>query len=193
MENKNSSQTIILAAAGFLLVAFVAIITYLVPRVSEIKTLNDSIANKQQELALGRQKVQAIRDAIQVINKAKREIEILGIAIPDKEKAEESLVQITTIASANEITISNMSFSSGSDKKASKLTVNVTAQGDYGKFASFFNALNTNLRPVAVSGINFSNNDSTNQLEAGFDLVFPYLSEDSVASTSQADNGGTNE
>lgn len=190
--NKKSTQTPVALAALLLLVALVVLIAYIIPQITTLKDLNQSVVQKEQELAVGRQKVQAIRDAVQLIQQAKKELEVLGIAIPTKEKAEESLLQIANIASRQEITVRTATFSSAEGS----LAMNVTAEGDYNKFVDFFNDVNSNIRPAAVTGINFSPNEETGALQASFDLNFPYIVEETKAAATEAgidDEGELNE
>lgn len=189
--NKKTSQIPVALAALLLLVALVVLIAYIIPQITTLRDLNQSVVQKEQELAVGKQKVQAIRDAVQLIQQAKKEVEVLGIAIPTKEKAEESLLQIANIASRQEITVKTATFSSAEGS----LTMNVTAEGDYNKFIDFFNDVNSNIRPVVASDINFSPNEETGSLEASFDVSFPYLEEDPkvVATDEATDEGGIDE
>ncbi len=190
--NKKATQTPVALAALLLLVALVVLIAYVIPQITTLKDLNQSIVQKEQELAIGKQKVQAIRDAVQLIQQAKKEVEVLGIAIPTKEKAEESLLQIANIASRQEITVKTATFSSAEGS----LAMNVTAEGDYNKFVDFFNDVNSNIRPAAVSGINFSPNEETGALEASFDVIFPYIAEETnnvAVETNTDEEGGLNE
>ncbi len=173
MDTKKT-QTPVLIAALLLLVALVLLVAYVIPKITTLKEMNQEISNKELELSVGKQKVQSIKDAAQLIQQAKKEVETLGIAIPTKEKAEESLLQITNIASQESISVINASFSSTDGS----LVMSVTARGAYDKFVNFFNDLNANIRPVAVSGINFSSGEDSGSLEATFDLSLPYISDE---------------
>lgn len=192
--NKKSTQTPILAAAILLLVALILLIAYIIPKITTLKELNQEISQKEHELAVGKQKVQALRDAAQLIQQAKKEVELLGISIPTKEKAEESLLQITNIATRQNVAVTSASF----DSAEGLLTMSVTAKGDYNKFVDFFNDINSNIRPVAVSGISFSVNEEDSGLEASFDLSFPYIAEESITEANiegetATGEGGVNE
>lgn len=180
---KKSTQTPILTAAVLLLVALIILIAYIIPQIATLKELNQEISQKESELIIGKQKVQALRDAAQLIQQAKKEVELLGISIPTKEKAEESLLQITNIAARQSITITSTSFSSAEGL----LTMNVIAKGDYNKFIDFFNDADSNIRPVSVSGISFSANGDNGGLEASFDLLLPYIAEVSLTEESIAE------
>jgi len=196
MDKKTSPQTLLIAAALSLLVALVLIIAYMVPKINTLKDLNQTIVQKQQELDLGKQKVQAVRDAVQLLQQAKKEIEVLNIAMPTKEKAEESLLQVSEIASKQEIEITSATFAEDKTSGSQQLTMSLTTRGAYNKFVDFFNAVNTNLRPAVASGINFSPNEEKG-LEASFDLTFPYISpsadKSAAASGTATTEGGQSE
>lgn len=188
--NKNP-QFFILAVLLSLLLSILGVIFVIVPRVSSLKELAGQVAAKEQELILGREKVQAVREAAMLLNSAKRDIELLGVAIPEKEKADEALVQVTTAASTADVNVDRVVIS---PSETNSVIFTVSASGGYENTVSLIANLEKNLRPAKITDYSLSSNSSGAQVNSTFTISFPYLPEASpVASvTPTSDQSNVN-
>lgn len=169
---KKNSQFFILIVLLCLLLSLLAVIFLIVPHVSTLKNLSQKVAAKEQELTLGREKVQAIRNASILIKSAQRDIQLLGVAIPEKEKADEALVQVTSAASSAGISVQSAVISPSVN---SAVSLTVSASGSYENTVSFIANLEKNLRPVKISDYSLASS-SSGQISSTFTISFPYLS-----------------
>lgn len=176
---RKNSQFFILAVLVSLLLSILAIIFIIVPNVSSLKDLSNRVAAKEQELILGREKVQAIKEASNVIKSAQRDIQLLGVAVPEKEKADEALVQVTTAATSAGITVDRVVIS---PTETNSVNFTVSANGSYTDTITFMANLEKNLRPAKISDYSLSSNSLGSQVNSTFTVSFPYLPEAATAS-----------
>jgi Tfp pilus assembly protein PilO len=188
MDKRSNQQKIMIVAAISLLVAFLLIIFYIVPSISDLKDKATTIASKKQEHDLGVQKVQAIRSATQAIALAKKQVSLIGVAIPEKQNAEEAVLQISTASKDASVTVKGISV--GDSEVAGKATagslgISVSVTGEYANIVKLTKALEKNLRPVNISNISVSVGNTSSEVSAKFDLNFPYLGTSSNSNGSE--------
>ncbi len=153
-----------------LLVSLGIVIFLVVPRVSEMKELSNSIAAKEAELEIGKNKVSALRNAVQLIKTARRDMEILGVALPPNKDIAEALVQTNANASNAGVVIQTISVGEGG---AGNISVSATVSGSYEQVMGFLSNTEKNLRPMQVS--DYSLVSSEGAINATFNFLFPYL------------------
>jgi Tfp pilus assembly protein PilO len=178
MENQSNQQKAMIFAALALLVAFLLIIFYIVPGVGDLKERATTVSNKKQQHDLGVSKVQAIRTAAQAIALAKKQVSLLGVAIPEMQNAEEAVLQISLASKDSSVAVKGISVGStevNGNTSSGALAISVSVTGEYPNIIKLTKALEKNLRPVTISNISISSADASNEVEAKFDLDFPYL------------------
>jgi len=172
--NKVKSQTILIISAAALIVAFILIIGVIVPKVNQLKQKNMAIAAKQQELDLGKKKVEALRAAELAIKTAKNDLDKLGVSIPYKEKSEEALAQLAAIATDSKTIIKTVSIGSS---ETGQLNVSITIEGNYNDTLKFISDVEKNIRPTQIRDYSMSWVEDQQSLNSTFNLIFPYVYE----------------
>jgi len=153
------------------LLASLAIIIFLiVPRVSEMRDLSNNIAAKEAELEIGKKKVSSLRSAVQLIKTARRDMEILGVAVPADKDIAEALVQVNANASNSGVVIDAISTSGG---EAGNVSINASVKGSYEQIMGFLSNSEKNLRPIKIVDYNLVSTEGT--ISATFNMLFPYL------------------
>ena len=180
MEKKPQLLIIIVLLA--LLASFLGIVFVIVPNISKLKDISDRVAAKEQKLEVGRTEVASIKEAAQLINSAQRDIELLGVAIPDGPKTDEAIVQISQAAAQSGLKIKNAAISEGA---AGYITISFSTAGSYQDTVSFISNLEKNLRPVKVADYTISGADSGNLVSATFDIAFPFIAAQPKASSTE--------
>jgi len=173
-------QTLAAISALALLASILAIIFIIVPKMKDLKSINTQVKAKEQELEAGKAKVAAIKNAAALIKKARKDLETLGIAVPDQERAEEALLQVTSAAGKAEITVKSMTMSAGGE--GNLLSVAVSTSGRYDNTIRFMENLEKSLRPAATTSFNFAPKVGTGDVDATFQIVLPYVNEAALAS-----------
>jgi hypothetical protein len=183
MEKTKSSQAIILISVLALLVSLVLIIFYIVPSISSLQDLSGRVLSKQQELEAGKNKVDAIRRAVQTINSAKRDVETLGVAVPEGPSAESALVQLSSAASQAGISISSASI--GQAEKGYQ-DISFSTSGKFENTLSFLEKIEKSLRPVKISDYTINSVEGSSDLSATFNFAFPYIEKQAAATATAA-------
>ncbi len=173
-EDKEKSQLPTLISVLALLIAVLLVIFFIVPKTSEIQSLSTEIAQKKQELELGKQKVIAIREAVKLIASAKKDVDALNVSIPQTPSADEALVQIQEIAQQSEVKIIESTVGSATNGYQ-ELTATIT--GSYQNIISFLDKAQNNLRPIKMSSLNIFYNEEMGEITTSMNLMFPYLEE----------------
>ncbi len=193
-EDKTKSQLPALIGVLGLLVSILLVIFFIVPKTSEIKTLANEVAAKEQELELGKQKVAAIKEAVKLIASAKKEVDALDVSIPKSPSADEALAQMQDIASQSEIKVVEATIGGASDGYQE---ITITMSGSYGNMVSFLDKIQNNLRPTEVKTINLFYNEETEEISMSLNLMFPYFDlsqlEQEASVDSKASEGVTSE
>ena len=193
-EDKTKSQLPALIGVLGLLASILLVIFFIVPKTSEIKTLANEVAAKEQELELGKQKVAAIREAVKLIASAKKEVDALDVSIPKSPSADEALAQMQDIASQSEIKVVEATIGGASDGYQE---ITITMSGSYGNMVSFLDKMQNNLRPTKVKTINLFYNEETEEISMSLNLMFPYFDlsqlEQEASVDSKASEGVTSE
>lgn len=171
-EDKTKSQLPALIGVLGLLASILLVIFFIVPKTSEIKTLANEVAAKEQELELGKQKVAAIREAVKLITSAKKEVDTLNVSIPKSPSADEALAQMQDIASQSEIKVVEATVGGASDGYQE---ITITMSGSYSNMVSFLDKMQNNLRPTKVKTINLFYNEETEEISMSLNLMFPYF------------------
>jgi len=157
------------------LLASLAIVIFLVvPRISEMKELSNNVAAKEAELEAGKNKVAALRNAIQLIKTARRDMEILGIAVPVDKDIAEALVQVNANASNSGVVIEAISAAEG---ETGNISISATVLGSYEQVMGFLSNTEKSLRPIKIVDYNLISTEGA--VDATFNLLFPYLKEES--------------
>lgn len=184
-EDKTKSQLPALIGVLGLLASILLVIFFIVPKTSEIKTLANEVAAKEQELELGKQKVAAIREAVKLIASAKKEVETLNVSIPKSPSADEALAQMQDIASQSEIKVVEATVGGASDGYQE---ITITMSGSYSNMVSFLDKMQNNLRPIEVKTINLFYNEETEEISMSLNLMFPYFDLSQLEQEASADS-----
>ncbi len=171
MKVEDKGKIVIIFSSAMLLIALFVLILFLIPRINQIKTLATEIANKQAEYEVGLLRVSLAQKAVDTITQAKKESDLLGVAIPESPRAEEAILQVSTSASS-----SGLQVTSAEVIKASEgiLSITVSTRGSYDNTISFVSKLKNNLRPVKLVDLTMTK-DGDDVINANFNLELPYL------------------
>lgn len=174
-----------------LLVAIGAVAFVIVPQLSSLRDTSNQVLAKDNELKAGQDKVAAIKQSAQLIVAAKKDIDLLGVALPVQENADEALAEAASAASDAGLTVKSISVG---EAKEDRVTLAVTTTGNYAQVDKYLQNLQNNLRPVVVDNYNMSADSSGNgALSASFSLSFPYIAQAAATTTAstQATEGGS--
>lgn len=191
MEKNN--QTLNVAAVLSLLLGFLMFIFVILPKIQNIKQVSADIATKQSELKAGQEKVAALRQAVQLMTSAKKDLEILGVAIPASENAEEAFAQLAANSSASGLEIKSTGVSTGEADSGGNLTLTITLSGKFENFKTFLENLEKNLRPVKITDYNMAYNAETTNIDTTFNLSFPYIAQEKAVTeegNTETEEGG---
>ena len=191
-ENKNKDQTATLLAILALLVAIAVVVFVIVPQLSSLRATSNQVLAKESELTAGQEKVATIKKSAQLIAAAKKDIELLGVALPAQEKTDEAVAQAASAATDAGLTVKSISVG---ESKNGEVAFSITTSGNYAQIDKYLQNLKSNMRPVAVNDYNISA-DSNGSLSASFSLAFPYVAKveataTATASASAETTGGT--
>ena len=170
---QSKSSKIVTISVLALLIAILLVIFYVVPSISSLREQSNIASQKKSELELGRAKVKAIKDAINLINTSKDSIDKVSVALPSEPRTEEALVIISDAVANSGLALSNIAVAEigSSDVKISFSTV-----GDFVKTQSLIAKLESSLRPVFFDDFEITALDETSDLNSTINVSFPYLS-----------------
>lgn len=137
-----------------LLVVVVVIgLGYLViqPTIIELKDLNIQIAAKVKQITTMTEKIDALKYLKAEFAKNTKDLELLGVIIPEDEQVPEILVQLSAIASKSAVQVTSITPKVTSGKSIFQIGVN----GDFSGISSFVDNLEKNSRPIAVQSVSF--------------------------------------
>jgi len=174
-------QTLAAISALALLASILAIIFIVVPKMRDLKSINTKVKAKEQELEAGKAKVAAVKKAAELIKKARKDLETLGVAVPNSEKAEEALLQVSSAAGEAGITVKSTTISASNEGQNS-LNLAVSTTGHYDSTIKFMENLEKSLRPATTDSFNFSPRPETGDVDATFQISLPYVDEAAMAS-----------
>jgi len=181
-------QTLAAISALALLASILAVIFIIVPKMRDLKSINTQVKTKEQELEAGKAKVAAIKKAAELIRKARKDLETLGIAVPNKEKGEEALLQVASAAGKAEITVKSATISAGGEGRG-LLSLAVSTSGRYDNTIRFMENLEKSLRPATVSSFNFSPKQGSADVDATFQIALPFVDETVLSSPTATASG----
>ena len=182
-QQKKPSQIILLISVFSLLVAILLVIFVIVPKVSELKNVASDVEAKKQELEAGKSKVAATKKAIQTMSSAKRDLDLLGVAIPTQPDPEDALVQVSAAAGKAGVKLSSIAISQGDTSKGSTLGLTFSALGNFDSTIALIDNLEKCLRPITVNDYAISNSENSGDLGSTFNLKLPYVADESKAIT----------
>lgn len=177
MEKNKDNKKIIFLSVIALLLSFFIIAMYLVPKMKNLKTLSTQAAAKQAELDAGVEQVKAIRTAAQLIKAASKDIETLGISIPEQSRAEEALAQLGASASKSDVQVKSVSIGGGA---SGTLKITLSISGGFDQTMTFISNLEKNLRPIEIEDYTIASVEG-GSLDTSFNLNFPYLQSEKAA------------
>ncbi|OQA52625.1 MAG: hypothetical protein BWY43_00414 [candidate division WS2 bacterium ADurb.Bin280] len=181
-EGKKATNVTNLAVLA-LLVAILVGILLVYPQISKIKTLSATVNQKESELNEGLMEVSEIKEFALLLKSAKSDIEKLGVAIPEEERADEALLQMAVAAGSAGINITGVGVdaqgaqsSQEAEGGSGSVTLTVSTTGEYGKTIDFIKKAEKNLRPVSFRNITLSSDDeSSGEIAGSFMIDFPFI------------------
>lgn len=189
-KEKNYTKELTNWAVLAMLLAILLGIFYIVPQISKVKKLSDTVASKEEDLNRGLEEVASIKEFALLMKTARSEIEKLGVSIPQEEKADEALLQAASAASVAGISVSGVSVDTQAPQQsrgaeegstndtalAGVVSLTVTTGGEYGKTIDFMKNLEKNLRPVTIKNVALSaNGETSGNVDGSFVIEFPYV------------------
>jgi len=171
MIDKKSKSAIIFATI-LLFVALVVLILYLLPKISQLKTLSNQVESKKIEYETGKLRIDNIAALNEMVGQYKRQAELLGIALPSSGRAEDALLELSSAASDSNLQV--ISAEVNPEGKGS-LQVSISTRGTFENSVGFINKLKSNLRPIKV--LDLSMNKSDDEIITSLDLNFPFFVE----------------
>jgi len=189
IQLKSKSQAVVIFSVVGLLVAILLTVLVLVPQFSSLKDLSDTAEAKQEQLRLGKEKVKSIKDGVNLIANSKKDIDALGVAIPKTPEAESALLQISSAASAAGVSISSIAVS---DTGKTDLRISLSITGPYDKTTDFVSKMESNLRPTQFADFTINASEQAD-LTTTFNLVFPYLEAQAVATKATGTNSNVSD
>lgn len=192
---KNIKATTNLAVLS-LLVAILVGILLIYPQITKIKALSATVNQKESELEQGLREVSEIKEFALLLKSAKSDIEKLGVAIPEEERADEALLQMAVAASNAGISITGVGVDAQGSQDAQEgellpsgtVTLTISTQGEYLKTVDFIKKAENNLRPASLRNINLSSDEEGSAGVSGsFMIDFPFIN---IASSANEEVAG---
>lgn len=190
MENPQKNQSLIYISVLALLIAFILVIIFIVPKIATLKDLSTQVAKKEDELNAGKQKVEDLKRAAALIKTARSEVETMQIAVPTKEKMDEAVAQLSAAATQAGLSIQSVTIGTPS-KGMANLTV--TTEGEFSNTVSFMSNIEQNLRPATFSDFSLASSQANSLISATFNLSFPFIDESATPTPTATTNGNQTE
>ena len=171
MKTTDKGKMTIIFSTLILFVAIFVFILFLIPKINQLKTVTGDVATKKSQYEAGILRVMLAQKAVDVISSAKKESDLLGIAIPESPQAEDAMRQLST--SANQ---AGLQVVSAEVVKSSEgiLSISFSTRGSYEKTVDFVSKIKSNLRPTKIVELNMTR-DGNDNINATFNLELPYL------------------
>ncbi|MCX6809943.1 MAG: hypothetical protein NTZ65_04345 [Candidatus Berkelbacteria bacterium] len=192
-QQKKPSQIILLSSVFALMVGVLLVIFVIVPKVQELKTVASNVEAKKQELEAGQNKVAATKKAIQTMSAAKRDLDLLGVAIPNQPDPEDALVQISAASGKAGLKLSSIAIAQSDSTKGSSLGLTFSTLGNFDSTLALFDNLEKGLRPIVIKDYAISNSENSGDLSATFNLTLPYIIDESKAKAAAAAQTATDQ
>lgn len=177
---KKQSQLTSFLSVLALLGAFILIIFVLVPKIRQLSDLSNQAKAKSEQIELKKQEIAAVRQASALIKSAKQEVQTLQIAVPDKEKTEEALAQLSDATASAGLDLTSIGLHGAQD---GYVKVSATVFGPFDKVIALMGNLEKNLRPIRVDDYTVTSSEGSADVSTTLNLSFPYLPQ-AVASVS---------
>lgn len=187
-EQKSQNLTLITSVLFIAAIALVAL--YIAPKFYEIAKINSQIKLKQEQYNLGIRKIDAIKQAGNVMKISLQEINRINVSMPLEKSADEALIIVEKIAHDNSLDLKNVQIGK-SDETKSLAPIEVTMEGGFQSVTGFLNALKSNLRPVDVDS--YIIEPAGDKLTFSVSLLFPYFDEKISQSKLEASKGAQSE
>lgn len=171
---EQKSQNLILITSLLLIIAIAIVALYIAPKFYEIAKINSQIKMKQEQYNLGIRKIEAIKQAGDVMKISLQEINRINVSMPLEKSADEALITVEKIARGNGLDLKNVQIGK-SDETKSLASIEVTMEGGFESIAGFLNAMKNNLRPVDVDS--YIIEPIGDRLSFSVSLMFPYFDE----------------
>lgn len=185
-SNNKIPQNLLYLSVLALLASFILVIFVIIPKATTLKSLSNEASSKENQLTAGKDQIASLREAITLIQTAKKDVELLGVAVPAKANAEEALAQISANAQGASVQLKNVTVSG---EENGNLKISVSILGKYSDTVLFMKNLETNLRPVTVNDLAISSGTDGSLLISTFNLLFPYLNNADETSQTGVTNG----
>lgn len=191
---KKQSQLISFISVLALLGAFLLIIFVVTPRVRQLWDLSSQAKGKGEQIALKQQEVESVKEASVLVKGAKQEVEMLQIAVPDKEKAEEALAQLSSATAAAGLKMTSVGLHGAQD---GFVKISMSVFGPFDKFIGLMGNLESNLRPIKIDDYTVTSSEDSSDVSASLNLLFPYLPQTSptpqVSATASVNSATSNQ
>jgi len=180
-KEKKTSQALILVTVLLFIISIFLVIFVIVPKFSQIQSLNNDVKSKKEELTLGLAKIDAINNAQSIIKNSVADLALLNVALPGDKNTDEALVMVEKICDLNGLKISSVQIDS-SEKNTSITSLTYTLNGSYPSMVNFLSDIQKNIRPVSVESLNITSSDEGLSMTVA--LSFPYLQTKEISSQS---------
>lgn len=167
-------QNLILITSLLFMIAIAIVAFFIAPKFYEIAKLNKEIKIQNEKYILGQRKIEAIKQASNIMKISLQEINRINVSMPLEKSADEALISIEKIAKDNNLGIKNVQIGKNDDTK-SVAPVEVVMEGSFDGITGFLNALKNNLRPVEIDS--YIIEPSGDKLSFSINILFPYFDE----------------
>lgn len=188
MKN-DKSQNLILITSILFIAAIIIVALFIAPKFYEIAKINLKIKDKHEQYDLGMKKIEAIKEAGNVMKISLGEINAINVSMPLQKNADEALITIEKVARDNLLDLKDVQIGKIDDSK-SLAPIDVTLQGSYLSIAGFLKSFRNSLRPVDVDS--YLIEGSGDKLTFSVNLLFPYFDE-KINKIDPKSSGGQNE
>lgn len=147
---------------------------------NNVKALNQSLTQKEQELAVAKDKEEKLTILKQEMAKNNEKIELLSVAVPDKPAVAEALMALEAIAVQSGAEIIELN---PVESETGKISINFSSQADFSQMKNIFNLLYKDLRPVEISEIKVIATGENDKLTITLTINMPYLADGESADT----------
>lgn len=148
------------------------------PGFAKLKETTTQIKAKQSDLEKGRQKVEDLKTAQNLLKKAEADLTLLDIAVPKDEGVAEALIQVNELVSKAGLKV--VAIQPSTQGEAGKLPISLTLQGGFEGLKNFIESAEKNLRPIEVQSVNLVGSAEGGELSATFELRLIYRASSSA-------------
>jgi len=123
----------------------------------EIKVNRDKLEKAEQDLVVAKDLLAVITEINTAFGDVAKEKERIEIALPPRAELPELLIQISSLASQNGLSLEQISFAANEKQLTGYVPINISVvvAGNYEALKTFLVAIEQNLRIIDVNGISF--------------------------------------